>query len=212
MKRQVSNYELQCEQWRCRFLEWDQAALTRKLPELKPEGEYLTLRHFGRKLGIHRQEGHIVAFDGAPVPINTRLNVYTLLYYCKDEAHLTGEWQPFERLKDAAPFGPAFQKSITNVFAATFAGHTEALRAAFERMDGIPLSVSDVGYQVNGFECIPVRFHFWDADDEFPAQANLLFDTSCTDFIHVESVVTIASEGLVRIAQRAGLPMAKGGF
>ncbi len=209
----VSNYELQCDQWRQRFLAMDQGALLRRLPELKVEGDYLTLRHFGRRLGVHRREGSVVAPDDAePVSVNTRLNVYTLFHYCRDGARRTGEWLPFAQLKGASPFGPAFQKTVTEVFAATFSGRTEALEEAFRRMGGVRLPVSDVGFEVKGFECIPVRFHFWDGDDEFPAQANLLFDRSATDFIHVESVVTIASEGVLRLAKLAGVTLRSGTF
>ena len=52
-----------------------------------------------------------------------------------------------------------------------------------------------------------MQFLFWDGDDEFPAQANILYDASATDFIHVESTVTLASEGLFRLAQAACLPI-----
>ena len=48
-----------------------------------------------------------------------------------------------------------------------------------------------------------MRVLFWDADDEFPAQANLLFDKNATDFIHVESVVTIASQAEVWLERLA---------
>ena len=74
------------------------------------------------------------------------------------------------------------------------------------------MPISDVGYQVEAFQCIPVRFHFWDGDDEFPPQANLLFDASATDFIHVESIVTIASEGIRRLTQLANLTLPESSF
>ena len=51
-------------------------------------------------------------------------------------------------------------------------------------MGGQKLSHSDAGYELLAFSCIPVRFLFWDGDDEFPAQANILFDKSATDYIY----------------------------
>ena len=53
---------------------------------------------------------------------------------------------------------------------------------------------------------------FWDGDDEFPAQANLLFDRSATDFIHIESVVTIATELLRQLSEAAELPIPRDTF
>ena len=114
---------------------------------------------------------------------------------------------PFRSLKDASPFGPAFQKTVIDVFAATFSGHLEELKAACEAMGGQKLSHSDAGYELLAFSCIPVRFLFWDGDDEFPAQANILFDKSATDYIHVESLVSIASEGLSLLSELSNLPL-----
>ena len=65
---------------------------------------------------------------------------------------------------------------------------------------------------MDAFACIPVTFLFWDGDDEFPAQGNILFDASATDFIHVESVVTLASVGLQKLADHAGIPLDPAAF
>ena len=47
-KTQQSNYDKLCEDWREKFLQMDQEILMRKLPEIKAEGEYLTIVHFGK--------------------------------------------------------------------------------------------------------------------------------------------------------------------
>jgi hypothetical protein len=201
-----SNYEILADQWKQRFLEMDQSVLMRRLPELKPEGDYLTIRHFNRRLGIHRTEGSITAMDdNESVSLTTRFNIYTLLHYCKDGARQTNEWKPFPDLRDARNYGPAYNRTVLKSFAETFAGRTDALEEAFTKMSGTKLPISDVGYEVKGFECIPVRFLFWDGDDEFPAQGNILFDYGCTDFIHIESIVSIASEGVRYLAKLAGI-------
>lgn len=210
-KKIHSNYDRLCEEWAVRFLGTDISALMDKLPELKIEGDFLILRHFGRKLGVHLKTGIIAPLDDdRPVSSNEQLNIYTLLWYAKPGAKFTGEWMPFERLKGAGPFGPAFKKGTLQPFAESFFGKTDALIRARDSLGGIPLSVSDVGFELKGFDCIPMRVYFWDGDDEFPAQANLLFDSSAVDFIHVESVVTIAIAGVRRIAEAAGVELSRG--
>ena len=47
---------------------------------------------------------------------------------------------------------------------------------------------------------------FWDGDDEFPAQANMLFDSNITDFMHEENVVGVASDAATFLAEAANLP------
>lgn len=207
-QKTTNNYEKWCQEWQERFLTLDQDVLLKKLPELQAEGDYLTLLYFHQKYGIHRTTGEIVCFARTePLTLFSKLNIYTLLWYCKDTAAFQNEWLPFRSLKDASPFGPAFQKTVIDVFAATFSGHVKELTKACLEMGGQKLSHSDAGFELPAFACIPVRFLFWDGDDEFPAQANILFDKGATDFIHVESLVSIASEGLSLLSEHSGLPL-----
>ena len=39
-----------------RFLDMDPKLLFRRVPELTPEGAYLTLRHFGKKYGLRKRQ------------------------------------------------------------------------------------------------------------------------------------------------------------
>jgi len=94
-------------------------------------------------------------------------------------------------------------KSVLNE--ETDSGQPDKLARACERLGGVNLAHADVGYRINSFDCLPIKFLFWDGDDEFPAQGNLLFDASATDFIHVESTVSLAIEGIQRLAEAAEL-------
>lgn len=202
----MNNYERQCEQWRLRFLDMDQAELCRRLPEVTMEAERLTLWHFGRQFAVDRTTGEIrVLSDSRPVDVTPRLNIYTLFGYAAPGAHLTGEWVPFRELRDGAPFAPAFQNGVLTPLAATFSGQEPRLAAAAEALRG--RRTAPAAFLLPAFRCIPIKMLFWDGDEDFPAQANLLFDRSATDFIHVESIVTIAAEALHQLSEAAELPI-----
>lgn len=208
-KNQIDHYEAWCQIWKERFLTLDQKKLKEKIPGLMEEKEYLTILYYGEKYGIEKKTGEIRSFNskGAAPSVTTRLNIYTLLWYVKEGSSLSGKWVPFRDLEHARPFAPAFQKGTIEVFAATFDGHLEELCRACEILGGRKIPHSDAGYEIEAFSCIPIRFLFWDSDDEFAAQANILFDQSAASFIHVESTVTIASEGVAMLAEKAGLPL-----
>lgn len=205
MAERTSNYDKWCREWEERFLAMDQEQLMHTLPELKPEGDYLTLLHFNRKYGIHRSTGEICSLEEAPLSNIIKLNIYTLLGYASPSARLTGEWVPFQSLKNTSPFAPAYQRGVLEPFARIFTGHLDQLEKAFQNLGGLRIPYSDLGYEISAFACIPVRFLFWEGDEEFPAQTNILFDKSATDFIHGESIVSISSVGLMRLAQEAEL-------
>lgn len=203
---EISNYEKCCEDWRQRFLTMDQDALMQKLPELNPEGDQLTIFHFNRKYAIHRKTGRITTAEGhQPISHMAQLNIYTLLWFSSPQAFLMNHFIPFRELRGAAPFAPAFQKSVLDTLASTFAGKADLLRQAAKKLGGTWLAHGDVAFQLSAFNCIPIQVYFWDSDAEFHAQANILFDYSAVDFIHIESVVSIAAEGISRLAEAVGL-------
>lgn len=215
MEKSISkdNYETLCADWQKRFLQLDINSLTKKLPEIHSDGSWLMISHFHRRYAVSLQDGSICCLDSdSPVSLFTRLNIYTLFWYCKDEVSASNDWIPFRDLKDASPFGPAFQRSVIHVFSETFSGHMKELEQACRLLGGRKLNISDMGYELDAFQCIPVQFLFWDGDDEFPAQSNILFQRNCVDFIHVESIVSIASEGLARLSEASGIPLQSGGF
>lgn len=203
-----SNYSRLCEDWRLKFLSMDQELLMKKLPELQVEGEYLTLRHFARKYGVNSKTGEIVAMeDGNPVSNDVKLNIYNLFWYSKEGAFLHNRWVPFRDVKAAGQFDSAYKKHVLIPFALTFTGKVTELCEAAEKLGGVRAAQGDAGYILKCFDCIPMQFLFWDADDEFEAQGNILFDYSVTDYIHVESTVSLAIEGIMRLAEVAGIPI-----
>ena len=130
----------------------------------------------------------------------------------KPGAKIKGEWVTFEKLKNTSQFKPAFVRTVLKPFAETFAGHMDKLQYACEKIGAKRIKASDMGYEINAFECMPIQFLFWDEDEEFEARASMLFDLGSTDFIHEESIVTIASVGVERLVQIAGLDNNLNGF
>lgn len=204
----TDNYEAWRRAWRARFCALDHAELQKKLPFLELDDRWLTVPYFSQPCAIARADGVITPPGGLKsFSLYDELNIFTMLWYSREDAHLTGEWLPFESLRSAGPYGPAFRSGNLKPFAATFSGHEASLREALLAFGGRRLPTGDVGYEIDVFPCIPMRVLFWEGDEEFPAQANLLFDRSTPDFIHVESVVTIASAALRHLAEYADLPI-----
>ena len=213
METSVSNYEKNCREWQERFRAMDQERLLEIIPGLKREGGDLTLYHFGEKFAVDAATGAIRSLESdAPVSATVRLNIYTLLGYASPLARFQDEWVPFQQLRNTGVFESAFRRGILQPLVRTFSGRLDRLTAGLLAMGGKKLPCSDAGCQVEAFACIPVRVLFWEGDEEFPAQANLLFDRSATDFIHSESIVSIAIAGLYRLSALSGVPLAQGAF
>lgn len=208
-----NSYEEICEQWRLEFLTLNQETLFARRPELETEDGQIILRHYNRKFGVNRSNGEIRAMeDCGPITCYERMNIYALLRTPSDGVRFRDEWVPFEKLKGTAPFYRSFQANIVQPFARMFQNRIELFSRACEELMGKKLTWSDAGFELKAFDCIPVRFLFWEGDEEFPAQGNLLFDASAADFIDEKSLVRVALVGVGRIARQAGIAMDPSAF
>lgn len=206
----VDNYEMTCERWRKIFLEMDHEELAERL-QLDIDQEALYITYFEQKYRLDRKNGMII-LDGDPernLTFHTIISIYNLFYYAKPGAAVKGEFVPFRKVKRAAPFDPAFQRTVLRPLAKTFEGHADLLEKACRALHGEPIRQGDVGYVIHAFACMPLTVVFWDGDDEFEAQSNILFDADITDFIHEETVVCVAADLVRRLCEEAGISKAE---
>lgn len=204
----MNNYEIQMCQWEQRMQSLSPSELLKKIPSLKLEGDQLQLLHFGRLIALDLPTGRLRCLsDSNILSMDLKLNIYTFLWYCKEGATLSGEFLSFHGIKDVSPFGPAFQRTVLELLAATFEGKPELLKQAVLSLGG--KQINEHSFVLQAFSTLPVGINFWDGDDEFPAQANILFDENSCDFIHPESLVTIAIEAMHRLAEQVDLPVVK---
>lgn len=202
----TDNYAMVCDKWRKIFQEKDKEDLIARF-HLEHDTEALYITYYNEKYRLDRRTG-MLTLDADPdrvLPFNTVMSIYNLFHYSKADAKVKGEFVPFRLVKKAAPFDPAFQKTILKPLAATFNGRCALLEKACVALKGQPIRQGDVGYVIQAFSCMPVTVVFWDGDDEFDAAANMLFDADITDFLHEETVCCIASDLARRLAEEAGL-------
>lgn len=202
----ADNYELTCEKWRKLFLEMNHEELVKRF-QLKSDENAVYIVYYGQEYRIDRINGMITLTlePEQKLSFNTVISIYNLFYYAKPDAKVRGEFVPFRQVKRAAPFDPAFQRTILKPLARTFEGRAELMVKACLTLEGSPVRQGDVGYVIHAFACMPLTVIFWDGDEEFDAQANILFDADITDFIHEETVVCIASDLVRRLAEEAGI-------
>lgn len=209
----ADNYIKLCDIWREKFLTWDHEAAMKNVGLADGIHEdCLELDYFGVPFRIDRKTGVITdtTDPGKVQSFNTQMCLYHLLYYAVDKPKLSGQWVPFRDVPTTGVFDGAYQKTIIEPFAKVFSGRTEALKRAGEKLGFIPLNYGDVSFQAEAFRCLPLRIIFWDGDDEYPAQANMLFDYHITQFTHPETVVCLAGQFASRLIHAAGLDVMPG--
>ena len=207
MKADRSNYEQVIENWRQKFLDMDQDALIRKF-NLEADEEALYITYFSRKLRIDRQDG-VITDQGVRPGFDTVMNIYNTFYYAAEHPAASGNLVAFRQVKRVYPFEAAYRRTIIARLQEIFSGKTAELKKACEILGGTPLPQGDAGYVLPVFPFLNIAVLFWDKDEEFDAQANMLFDSEITEFMHEENVVCVAADAVYYLTKAAGLPPEK---
>lgn len=195
------NFEVQCEQWRGTFAGYDPRRAA-KILGLKYDEQYLYISYFQDPYRLRLRDGALEKCRdgkwGGELYFNETMSIYHLLYYTKDFPMASGEWMPNDHLDTRTRSGGRGDPLLEH-FAREFSGHSRRLEAACRRLKSQKLDKGDVGYQFWAFDQIPLQMIFWEADEDFPAQVQILVDSRITDFVHVETTGCIVSDLLERL-------------
>lgn len=203
LENRQSNYDQVIENWRLKFLEMDQEELIRKF-QLEADEEFLYIIYFSKRFRIDRKNGFITE-DGKSPGFDTVMNIYNTFYYSAAHPVASGNLVAFRQVKRVYPFEDAYRRTIISRLQELFSGKTEELRKACEALGGTLLPQGDVGYVLPVFPFLNIAVLFWDKDEEFEAQANMLFDSEITEFMHEENVVCVAADAVYYLTLAAGM-------
>jgi len=111
----------------------------------------------------------------------------------------SGEWVTFSSVPASHAKDKAWAGHVEKVIADHFSGNTSGLRAACERLRGVPAEskgAHDAAYEFRFFPHYPALLLFYDAvpEEDFPAQCKLLLDKTVDKHLDIESIVVLGEE------------------
>ena len=212
-----STFEEMEKQWLARFAGFDPVRIAGIL-DLDYDDRFLYIKYFGEAYRLNLKLGRIEkkseeAFDSFcppdEVPLeagwhgklyaNTAMAIYHILYYTKDQPHLSGVRVQNASLDPRHVRHPQ-EDVLFNDFIAHFPDGREPLRKACEAAGGSPIMAkADLSYLFYPFQQIPLQLNFWEADEDFPAQVKVLVDENITDYVHIETTGCLVSDLFERI-------------
>ncbi len=123
------------------------------------------------------------------------LILHYLIQKLKRLPALTGEWLTFRELSGIEGYYPAFKNRAIEPIIRKYGNNPQGLLQALERLPAKRVMEPDVSIVLEAFEGVVVLIKLWRADEEFGADANMLFDKSITGIFCTEDIVVLA--GLV---------------
>lgn len=196
------NYAITVQRAKALFLEYDQAALARKL-KAELDESYLYTAFLSEPCRIHRTTGDISRFtQGSWVADNSFGLVLTLLdLVCdsREDRHPTGNW------KNMRDFGHGFHQQMLeqrDPWAERFQENPQAFASACKRLGGEQYPLGDVAYSIPVFEDLKLLVQLWFGDEEFPAQLRYLWDENALMYLKYETMFYAVPLVLRRIEER----------
>lgn len=119
-----------------------------------------------------------------------------------EDCHLSGTYAAINNVKKGMPMASA-GAGIFRKESSYFAGHSEQLKSACEKLGGIPQQSADISSKIMLFDFLPVILQFWDADAEFDAVLKIMWDTNILDYMHFETAFFAIKHLLSRLIEES---------
>ena len=103
------------------------------------------------------------------------------------------------------PGGPTFfrgpHRIPTDLISERYGNDLQAFKTCCEKLDGTPLDMADAAYSFSIAADVPVAVLYWIGDDDFPAEAKILYDRSIGELLSLDILFALA----VGICTRIGM-------
>ena len=191
-----NNYAIQVDHARQLFLTFDQPAMAARLG-LPLTDEHIPVRFLGEDYRVRRADGAVLAPDGAPGSFGAAMTIYDALAR-SNAPRLSGDFVPTTALHGIRGTH-AVHEDLHAPAAQRFAGRADALERALLAHGGRQWGKGDVSCIIDAFDFFPVCVRFWDADEEFPASLQFLWDANALDFLYYETLWYLMDELISRL-------------
>jgi hypothetical protein len=112
-------------------------------------------------------------------------------------------WVGFRELPNGLFYAQAFQGYTGAVLVRDLNGDVAAFKRAGEKLQGATLAIGDAGYIFQMLPRIKLAVTMWSGDDEFPAQAQVLFQETAPHYLITDGLAIVGSLLVGQIAKAA---------
>lgn len=165
-----------------------------RLAGCRPTPEGVVVPFFGLPHLVTHPAGDVTA---AGKPAHAAVTI-VLLHYLEraDGTPASGEWLAFRDLPDGMFYWPSFTARTEAPIATAFGtGNGEgiiAFRAAAKSMGGERLDLADAGFAFSALPRLRVAVLLWEGDEDFAAEARIVFDASAGHYLPAEDLEGVA--------------------
>ena len=160
--------------------------------QVQPKGAILLLPFINREIKITWPEGEVITPEGTK-ELSLQEQGLVMHYLIRATgAPLTNTWITFREIPSGEFYYSAFTKRAKDPLVQTFGQNPGLFIELGTGMGGIKLEEGDASLYFQVFPRIPICLILWAGDDEFPADGNLLFDASISQYLSAEDIAVLS--------------------
>jgi hypothetical protein len=185
----------------------DPASIARRSGCTRDDHGNLRLVFLGKEYLVSPQDFRVrLATDGEEP--SSFISSLVLTYLANaDGTPPSGQWIGFRDLPDGMFYVQAFQGYSGGRLARELKGGVQVFRRAAEALRGSPIAMGSAGYAFEVLPQVPMAVVYWDGDEDFAPQAQILFDRTTSRYMPTDGLAILGSQLVGQILKAAaGLP------
>lgn len=135
---------------------------------------------------------------GKEIPIQEQV---LILHYLttEDMPPLSSDWVSYREIPGASFYFSAFAKRAIDPLKKVFGRNLSGFAQASGKLNSTKIEPGDAGFEFMVFPYVPLQLILWAGDDEFPEEANILFDRTIEKILSPEDVAWMAGMVVYRL-------------
>jgi len=111
----------------------------------------------------------------------------------------TGNWIAYREIPGASFYFSAFVQRAIDPLKKVFGNNIDGLATAAPKINGKPIDIGDAAFEFRVFPKVPLQMIIYQGDEEFPPEANILFDATAGEFLSPEDAAWLAGMVVYRL-------------
>lgn len=156
--------------------------------QVTDSGQFIVLDYLNQSYRVSFPHIAIsLAGSDQEVPLRDRILILHYLALARGTP-LTQRLIAYKELPEGAGYFRTFYLRAIKPLVTHFGSQSHWLLDFSQKLGGIKAKYGDVSVTIPAFSRVPITLVLWRGDDEFPAEGNILFDSSISDYLAVEDI------------------------
>lgn len=141
-----------------------------------------TVNYCNKPYKILHSTGEIIGPEGEDLLESDQILLYQYLSQATG-VPVTGRWISYLELPNGEHHYVPFKIEAMGPLARKFGSDLDGFHEAAGKMGGKEIKMGHAGFVIPALPRVPLAVALWEGDDEFPANANVIFDASAPDYL-----------------------------